>query len=790
MKKNIVTYLILLFFTSQMVSAQVAMGKWRTHFAYNNVAQIAQSPSKIYAVSDGALFSVDKLEGESGIEFYSKLSGLNGSSISRIEFDQVSQQLLIVYTNGNIDLMTSGGVVNIPDLYNKQMSTSKDINQITFYNGKGYLACNFGIIALNMQRREVADTYYIGPNASEVKVLGVTVNKGSIYALSSSVIYTGNVSETHLVNYQYWSAMTGLPGSGDFQNIGSFDGQLILQRGGKLYKQGNDKVWLPILSVVNVSSFNVTNESLNVFDGSAAYLLDKQYNVKTINNVGLLTDAEYDATNGTYWFAANALGVISIKNAGDSNPTTSYYKPAGPAVNIPWNMTFAGKKLFVVQGGRFAGQYNRDGIVMVFENGVWTNLYNKPIQDSIKNSVLDFENVAVDPNDNKHFFVTSWGTGLYEFANDKFTNWYNPSNSTITSVVQSAPYLYSRLDAVVFDKDKNLLLTNTSNGKYLEIRIRYNADGKWYKLSYPFSSLKQNEINTLGQLLISNQNPNQKWVTSVRTNPGVAVFDDNGTLTNQSDDKTVFFESMIYPETDNQGKTVLQTITPNYIFSMAQDKNGVVWVGTDMGPFLFQNLSKVFDSGYTCSRVKIPRNDSTNLADYLLVNERIKCIAVDGANRKWLGTEQSGVYLMSENGQQTIQHFTVSNSPLLSNDILSIAINPVTGEVFFGTGQGIVSYQSDAGEASATFGNVYAYPNPVREGFTGVITITGLVEKTQIKITDIGGNLVCQTVSNGSIATWDGKDAHGRKVNTGIYLALCTSEDGTQSAIAKILVVN
>ena len=145
---------------------------------------------------------------------------------------------------------------------------------------------------------------------------------------------------------------------------------------------------------------------------------------------------------------------------------------------------------------------------------------------------------------------------------------------------------------------------------------------------------------------------------------------------------------------------------------------------------------------------------------------------------------------MSENGQQTIQHFTVSNSPLLSNDIISIAINPVTGEVFFGTGQGIVSYQSDASEAGSTFSNVYAYPNPVREGFTGVITITGLVENTQVKITDISGNLVCQTVSNGSIATWDGKDAHGRKVSTGIYLALCTNSDGTQSTITKIMVIN
>jgi len=223
---------------------------------------------------------------------------------------------------------------------------------------------------------------------------------------------------------------------------------------------------------------------------------------------------------------------------------------------------------------------------------------------------------------------------------------------------------------------------------------------------------------------------------------------------------------------------------------MAQDKNGVIWVGTDIGPFLYSNLTNVFNSDYTCSRVKIPRNDSTNLADYLLVSENIQAIAIDGANRKWIGTKSSGVYLMSENGQQTIQHFTVSNSPLLSNNIMSLAINPLTGEVFFGTDQGIVSYQSDASEAGNTFGDVYAYPNPVRQGFTGVITITGLIDKTQVKISDINGHLVCETVSNGSIATWDGKDVHGRKVSTGIYLAICVNTDGTQSTITKILIIN
>jgi hypothetical protein len=230
--------------------------------------------------------------------------------------------------------------------------------------------------------------------------------------------------------------------------------------------------------------------------------------------------------------------------------------------------------------------------------------------------------------------------------------------------------------------------------------------------------------------------------------------------------------------------------SPKSFYCIKQDKNGVIWVGTDQGPLLFNGLSKAFDANYTCSRVKIPRNDGTTLADYLLGNETITSIAIDGANRKWMGTKSSGVYLVSENGLQTIQHFTTTNSPLLSNEIMSLAINPISGEVFIGTDYGLISYQGDAAEGATTFGDVHAYPNPVRENFNGVITITGLIDNSHVKITDITGNLVYETVSNGSLATWDAKDAHGRKVNTGVFLALCTSPDGQQSTTTKILVIN
>ena len=777
--KIFITGFLLIAFTCTIWS-QVAMGKWRTHFAYNSVSQIAQSDNKIFAVSDGALFSVDKLDGN--MEFYSKLSGLNDAIVSRIEYDPTDKLLLIIYTNGNIDILSSGGVTNLPEYFNKQMNTSKEVNQIQFYGNKAYLSCNFGIIVLNMSKKEVADTYYIGPNASEVKVLNTTVNNGIIYALTASTIFKASVTDPNLVNYAQWSTETSLPGSGDYQKIASFGGQLVLLRGGYLYKQEANNSWTPILTNITPIDFNVTSSSLNVFTANTVYLLNTSFNVTPVANIGTISDAEYDTQNSTYYFAASSQGIISYKPTGSETPLINYFKPSGPAVNMPWEMTFSGKKLFVVPGGRWSVQNMRLGDVMMFEDGVWTNILGKSIQNQTGLHALDFMNIAVDPTDNKHFFVTSYGTGLYEFKENTFFKLYNESNSTIKSIYPGDPD-YMRLDGAVFDQNQNLFITNTNISNGIKILL---ANGIWTQLYYPCVSTKP----TLGRITISNQNPNQKWVASVRSSQGLAIFDDNGSITDQSDDKSVFIYPFTYPEQDNNGVTKLTSIYPNAINTIVQDKNGVMWVGTDVGPFLFSNLSKVYDSDYTCSRVKIPRNDSTNLADYLLVSENIQAIAIDGANRKWLGTKSSGVYLMSENGQQTVKHFTVSNSPLLSNNIMSLAINPVTGEVFFGTDQGIVSYQSDANEAGSTFGEVYAYPNPVRQGFTGIVTITGLMDKTQVKITDISGNLICETVSNGSLATWDCKDVHGRKVSTGIYLAICANTDGTQSAITKILVIN
>ncbi|MDO9152975.1 MAG: T9SS type A sorting domain-containing protein [Paludibacter sp.] len=773
MKKIITLIAIISTFYPAYVNAQVAMGKWRTHFAYNNVEQIAQSENKIFAVSENSLFSIDKAD--YGMEFYSKVSGLNDANISRIEYDKINKQLLIIYTNGNIDLLSSGGVINVIDLYIKQMSTSKTINDIMFYNKRAYLSSNFGILVLNMEKKEFADTYFIGPNATEVKVLKTVVHNQKIYAATATAIYTASVTEPNLVNYEYWKTLSGLPGSGEIKSLSSFNEKLILLRGGKLYSLNTDLTWSGLFDEFTINYINISGENMYILNSSnQLYLVNKQFDKTLIEGVGSVSDTEYDVENKTSWFAGSSEGVISY-NKSNLTPVIKTYKPAGPAVNIPWDMTFAGQKLFVVQGGRWASQYFRPGLVMIYENGVWTNIERNTIQTQTGKPVFDFMNVAVDPTDKNHFFITSYGTGLYEFKNNAFSNWYNFTNSTIETIVLNDPYYYMRLDGAVFDPEGNLFMVNSATSNNLKVLTK---TGEWLQLKVSATTK-----DMMGKIVINNQNSNQKWIICPRSGE-LIVFDDKGTLKETADDKSIIFKT--YADSDIEGGV----ISPTFCFSISQDKNGVIWLGTEQGPLLFYNTSKAFDAGYTCSRVKIPRNDGTNQADYLLAGERIKAIAIDGANRKWLGTESSGVYLMSENGQETIQHFTASNSPLLSNNILSIAINPVTGEVFFGTSQGIVSYQSDAANASGAFGNVYAYPNPVREGYNGVITITGLVNNTQVKITDLNGNLICSTSSNGSIATWNGKDIHGRKVSSGIYLAICASEDGTQSTITKIMVIN
>lgn len=774
MKRNLILIILLLSLISVGYS-QNAMGKWRTHLAYKTPNQIEQSNNKVFVVSDGTLYAIDKRDG--GMEFYSKLSGLTGSVVTMVKYDQKHEVLLVFYQDGNIDFISANGVKNLSDFFNKQISGSKVVNDILFHNDKAYVATSFGILVLNMTKLEIEETYYIGSNASNVFVNNLSIHKDKIYAVTSDMIFSASINNKQLINYENWKSLISLPGSGKIQSLFSFGEYLILLRSGKLYKQDSNKEWTTLLPEMNFSKIIISNRFLQAYTKDKVYIYSLDFTKYEPTNLSKIVAGVFDKKENKFWFIGDERGVAKYDL--NNNSGTIFYAASGPVTKSAYNMVFAGQKLFVVPGSKWLRPAGIPGNIMIYENNQWTNILNTSIQKNVPNvKIQDFTSVAVASDDTNHFFVTSASTGIYEFKNNQFYMHYDKNNSNIENVIGVTDYYYQWVDNCILDKEQNLWFTNDlcTNG----IKV-FTKEGKWEKLSYEGI----NGRASLGKILISDKNPNQKWVLSRRHKTGICIFNDNGTIGNQSDDRSVFYSSFNY--STNKG---LMSITPNFLFCMAQDRNGVVWVGTNHGPLLFNNPSKAFDADFLATRIIIPRNDGSGLGDFLLENQEITAIAIDGANRKWLGTASSGIYLMSENGQETIHHFTTKNSPLTSDNIMSIAINPVTGEVFIGTDRGLFSYQSDAAEAKSNFENVHAYPNPVREDFTGIITITGLVEKTNVKITDTAGNLVCETISNGSIATWDGRNKLGNKVSTGVYLVICVSPDGEQSDATKILIVN
>lgn len=738
--------------------------QWRPHFSYTTIKKVIQSATDVYALTDGVVFSLNK-EDESLTE-WNKSTGLSSSTVTQLVYDKMTDKVVLCYSDGKIDLIDKeGNITPMLDLYQKASSISVSVNHLFIHNGKAYLSMAFGIVVLDLDKAEVKDTYYIGENASNVEVKAVAILNDSIFALSPTNLFAASL-KTNLVDYNFWHNYALPEGENISALFAEYD-QLYI-------KQGNN------LKIRNNNDWKVVADTLSWVSCNDGHIIAYQYGVglieiKAEDIVPLIdywpSDAIYDAQRQCYWLAVNSAGICKLTNQG-----RQFFVPAGPISNYGYRLKYIGNELFIAGGERWAIQKQRPGNFSIYNGKTWRKMYASTAQNALgllPRDVVSFAGKADEPG---HFFAACYGQGVYEYKDYKPINRYTPDNSTLMTAVASNPEYYTRTEGAMIDEQGNLWVLNTENATS-PINIM-TPDGKWVGLSIVINGNKT-MLKTPWEIVVDKRDSRYKWMIDQREDQGVFLFYDNGTPTNNTDDRCV--KRKEFYDQDN-----IQLMPAN-IYCLVQDKNNDIWIGTPAGIIIIPSTIDFFTSN-ECYRVKIPRNDGTNLADYLLGTEQINCIAVDGANRKWIGTANSGLYLMSEDGLTTEAHFTTDNSLLPSNNILSIAIHPVNGEVFVGTGEGIASYRSDASEGQDDYSQAYAFPNPVRPDYAGSIAITGLMENSIVNIVDEGGNLICKTRSNGGTAVWDGKNQQGQKASSGIYTALCNASDGSHTVV-KIMIM-
>ena len=768
----LISFAFLLFFVFHLSAQQIAIGEWRDHLPYNTCISVTEAENIIYCATLYNLFSYDK--DDNSIQRMTKISGLSDIGISTINYNKKYKTLVIAYNNTNIDLIQNDEIINISDIKRKSILGNKTINNILFIDKYAYLSCGFGIVVLDYLKKEIKDTYYIGPDGNHINVLDLTFDDTKFYAATESGIFSASINDENLANFAAWTKDTLIHyPNAKYNLIEEYNNKIFANNSNSAYNTDTVFVfdgvsWDYFDSTITETMFDISEyyEHLVFSSNGGIRIYDTTLTNESIiwtYNPGIPSprDAIIDKDDFV-WIADNNYGLVKNINIWRSESI----KPNGPSSKNVVAMSLKGNDLWVATGGKsppWGNLWMNEGIFSFIDED-WETYNYKNI--SILDTIRDFVAVAVNPNNTKQVFVGTWGYGIIEFNNGNFTKFYNKTNSTLQEPLNHSGWI--GVTGLCFDEFNNLWATDSSCTNALSVR---KSDGSWK--SFSLSPLVIEDI--VGDLIIDSYN--QKWIIMPRGH-GIIVYNDNNTIDNVSDDNFKKLNNVI-----GNGN-----LPSNDIFCLAQDLDGEIWVGTGKGITVFYSPENVFsNTDFDYQQILVEQD---GVANYLLETETITAIAVDGSNKKWIGTQRAGVFLMSEDGTKQIHHFTEDNSPLFSNAITSIAINHESGEVFFGTNNGIISYKGKATEGGETHQDVYAYPNPVKENYNGYIAIKGLVQNAHVKITDISGTLIYKTIAEGGQAVWDGKNFNGERAHSGVYLVFSSNDDGSETLVTKILFIN
>lgn len=732
----------------------VGIGQWRVHLPYRNVRVIEETKDKIYCAGTFGLFSYDR--GDGFTERLSPINGFGGYIIQAMAYDESTDQLVIAYSDCRIEILKGKNITRNDDIYNKTIVGEKTINHINIVDGIAYLSTSFGLLEFNLSKNEIRNSYLnIGPGGTVINIFGSCINKDSVYISTTSGIYRGSLSSSVNLGIStnwYLSKSANIKSS----HIASFKNNIYTEIDSQLYKYSNS-VWTVIdpNPKVIVSNIDVDHNKL-VIGVYGKYIITIDENGNTSNKgINVLNECLLDG-NGNYWYASPVSGLAFMNPFGPE----MYFYPNGPRSHTSYTMINAYNSMYVMAGGMrsttYAPTFNGEKYYY-FNNYEWTNSPENPLTLPL----YDYTHSAYSKQYGR-LFIGTHGKGLLQMDNGEPKKVWDETNSPLKGRLN----IYTIVSGLAIDSRSNLWISNFDVDSSLHM---LSASGKWSSYKMPTSMT--------GKIAIDNKN--NKWILTPQAGLGIIAFSDRNTVDPNDDIKVVL--------NINKGTGNLPSANVNDI---AFTKSGELLIGTDQGYSKIRTPQNVFGKGdYDAQRVIISVEANSNLGGYLLGSEVINCITVDGGDRRWFGTN-SGAWLIDSDGETILKHFTKDNSPLMSDNVTSISIMESTGEVFMGTDMGIASYRSDALPATKNFETLMIYPNPVKPDYEGEISISGMPDNTLVKITDINGNLVNQTYSNGGMAIWNGKTFDGTRASSGVYLFFCINQDGTETQVGKILFIH
>lgn len=761
--------LTLLLVLTCLSSVSQNVGTWADHLPYSKAFMLAESPEEIFVSTEQGVYAFNKTYED--LRRISKTNVLNDVGVSAIYYDNASSTLIVGYINGNIDLVRDGEAENLPFIkLSQSINGDKQINKIIKDGSNVYLATSFGIVVLDLSKDEIKENYFLGPGNTNLQINDLCFTTDSIYAATEAGLFSADKNSSFLADLNQWTKMSYEDGN-NITNCSTLNDSVYMVSvvGGNPLLHKYNGIWDTVNIGVHteINALNTKNsklyinheDSLIIYDGNGIQ-----------EDVFMLYQGEFNAnlpTGNKVYIASERYGLVSYET---TTAIWKRYQPSGPVSNRSYKINIVDNAVWIA-GGRAA-------------NGFYANVYDQPEVSSFiegdwqkyslietsffrDSSVFDIVDVAVDPEDPTHCFAaTMSNSGLLELKNGVVINNFGPHNSSLEPNLLINDPNKGDVTALKYDEEGVLWVANKFSDKHLHAYY----EGQWY--AYDLGNFG----NDLRCFEIDIDSYGNKYLMSPLH--GVIIFNHNETLDDPSDDDVTILKTGV-------GQGDLPTLD---VRSIAVDLEDRVWIGTEQGPAVFYNAADPYTS--SDNDVQQILVDGGENIEVLLKNNEITAIAIDGANRKWIGTATGGLFLLSADGQEEVLHFTETNSPLFSNAIVCLEINHETGEVWIGSSGGVQTYYSDATQGLVDFSDdIGIYPNPVRPEYSGPIVIQGLMRDSDVKITDITGNLVYSTVSVGGQATWDGISIEGNRVSTGIYLVFVTNEDGSRDEVGKIAFV-